>query len=337
VHAEGSFAAQLIRGTIGSFAMGAADGDRRLAAEYEAQLQVLAEALATGRQALLDEEVAWRKVAHKSRGVTDELLVRSLTRLREELEERLPDGPGRLAGDFLKNAVNRLAAAPEDLPSFLEDGPLIDEARRYLKCILEADRSGALAIVDELLRRPVEPGEIHEQILTRTQREMGRMWQMNEAHVGEEHFGSAVADEALSRIRAHCAEPAKSGERVLLAAVAGNLHDLGIRMVSDHMRWGGFSTVLLGANMPAEDIVRSAIDFESQLVVLSGHLATHVTAVARTIDTLRATKQLEGVPVMVGGPPFAAVDDLWQVVGADDVSHEAAQSVVVARKLLDER
>jgi methylmalonyl-CoA mutase cobalamin-binding domain/chain len=336
VHTEGPFAAQLIRSAIGSFAMGAADGDRQLAREFEAQLEVLAEALATGRQALLDQEMAWRKVAHRSRGVADELLVDSLNRLRGELEDRLPDGPGRMAARCLEDAAKRLADAPKEQASYLEDGPLVNEARRYLECILEADRDGALAIVDELLRRPVEPGEIHEQIVTRTQRELGRMWQMNEAHIGEEHFGSAVADEALSRIRAHEAAPARTGERVLLAAVAGNMHDLGIRMVADHMRWAGFDAVLLGANMPAEDIVQSAIDFDTKLVVLSAHLATHVTSLARAIKAIRAAKRLRGVPVLVGGPPFAVVEDLWQVVGADGVSLSAPQAPVVARGLLEE-
>ncbi|MHC4937374.1 MAG: cobalamin B12-binding domain-containing protein [Planctomycetota bacterium] len=329
MHAEGSFAAQLIRGTIGSFALGAADGDRRLAADFEAQLNVLAEALATGRPALLDEELAWRKVAHRSRGVSEELLVESLARLRTELEDRLPEAPGKMAGTYLEEAARRLAAAPEERPSYLEDGPLVDEARVYLDKVLHGDRDGALAVIDGLVGT-APASDIHEHVITRVQRELGRMWQMDEIHIGEEHFGSAVADEALSRVRAH-EKAAEPGDRVLLAAVAGNMHDLGIRMVSDQLRWAGMDTVFLGANMPAEDIVRSAIDFEAKLIVLSAHLATHVTSLARTIEAIRAETDL---PVLVGGPPFAVVEDLWQVVGADGVSLSATDAPDVAKALL---
>jgi len=335
VHAQGSFAAQLIRATVGSFAQGAADGNPRLAAEYEAQLNALAEALAAGRPALLDQEIGWRKVAHRARGVSDDFLRQSLERLKEELAGRLPAEPARMAGEYLDAAVQKLDELPTERPSLLQEGTLVDEARSYIRFVLEGDRDGALRFVEELVDRGVEPADLYEHVIARVQRELGRMWEMDEIHVGEEHFGSSVAEEALSRIRARRPAGDKSRPRVLLAAVAGNLHDLGVRMVADHLRWAGYDTILLGANTPPEDVVRSAIDFEAKLVVLSAHLATQVTSVARTIEAIRAEERLRGVPVLVGGPPFNAVEDLWQVVGADGVSRTAADSVSRAAELLD--
>lgn len=334
VHAQGTFTAKLIRSTIGSFASGAADGNRALAAEYEAQLVALAEALAAGRPALLDEDLTWRKVAHRARGVPGDLLVESLARLRKELLERLPPGPGKMAGEYLADASRRLANLPDDRPSFLAEGPLVADARRYLERVLDADRDGALAVVEELIDRGESASDIHEHVLARAQRELGRMWEMDEIHVGEEHFGSAVAEDALGLVRARKAAVQRTAARVLLAAVAGNLHDLGLRMVCDHLRWAGHDTILLGANTPAEDVVRSAIDFEARLIVLSAHLATQITSTARTIEAIRGTRALEGVPVLVGGPPFNAVDDLWQVVGADGVARSAAESAGAVAALL---
>jgi len=334
VHAQGSFAAKLIRSTIGSFASGAADGNRNLAADYEAQLSALAEALAAGRPALLEEDLAWRKVAHRARGVPAELLAESLARLRRELVERLPPEPGRMAGEYLAEAARRLAALPDDRPSLLEGGPLVEDARRYLNHVLEGDRDGAIEVIGELLDRGVSASDIHEEILARGQRELGRMWQMDEIHVGEEHFGSSVAEEALALVRTRMAAAPKTKPRVLLAAVAGNLHDLGVRMVSDHLRWAGHDTILLGANTPAEDVVRSAIDFSARLVVLSAHLSTQITSMARTIDAIRRSEALAGIPVLVGGPPFNAVEDLWEVVGADGVARSASEAAAAAAALL---
>jgi len=335
VHQEGSFAARIIRGTIGSFAAGAADGNRGMAADYEAQLGTLAEALATGRPALLEEDLAWRKVAHRARGVPDEVLVASIKRLRKELAERLPAGPAKMAAGYLDEAVRRLSELPVDLPSLLEgDGPLVVEARKYLRSILEGDRDAALARVDALLDNGTSPQDLHEHVIARVQRELGRMWQTGEIHVGEEHFGSAVAEEALVRIRAKRPDAAKTGARILLAAVAGNLHDLGVRMVADHLRWAGHDTILLGANTPAEDVVRSAVDFKAELIVLSAHLATHVTSVARTIEAIRGSESIDAIPVLVGGPPFNTVEDLWEVVGANGVSRSAGEAAGAVARLL---
>ena len=211
---------------------------------------------------------------------------------------------------------------------------MVEDARRYLERVLEGDRDGAIALIGELLDRGESAADIHEHVLARVQRELGRMWRMDEIHVGEEHFGSAVADEALGLIRARKTPVPRTGARVLLAAVAGNLHDLGVRMVSDHLRWAGHDTILLGANTPAEDVVRSAIDFDARLIVLSAHLSTQITSVARTIDSIRKSSELEGIPVLVGGPPFSSVKDLWQVVGADGVARTASEAVEAAEALL---
>ncbi|MEM8885206.1 MAG: cobalamin-dependent protein [Planctomycetota bacterium] len=332
---EGSFAAALIRATLGSFAAGAADGDTRMAAEYESQLLSLAAALAAGRPSLLDQELLWRKVAYKARGVDEEFLTASLARLRRELLERLPEGPGKLAGDYLAYAAEKIAEAPDERGSFLDDdGPLTDEAKQYMEFVLHGERDNALDLVDKLFDSGVSSADIHEYVLARVQREMGRMWQMDEVHVGEEHFGSEVAEEALMRMRARGTRPEGNGVKVLIAAVEGNMHDLGARMVSDQFRTAGFETVFLGASTPAEDIVRSMRDFETELLVLSAHLAIHVPSVARTIEAVREEPATASIPILVGGPPFVAVDDLWKVVGADGVSNAAAEAVDVARTLL---
>ena len=96
----------------------------------------------------------------------------------------------------------------------------------------------------------------------------------------------------------------------------------------------GWEPVHLGANMPAADVTLALEDFAADLLAISGTLVLHVTSTAEMIAAVRAALPDRNVPVLVGGGPFAVVDDLWQVVGADGCARDASQAVRAAEQLL---
>ena len=162
---------------------------------------------------------------------------------------------------------------------------------------------------------------------------MGRMWQVGDVDVAEEHLGSRIVEEALILLRARMPRVEENGHSVLVASVRGTLHDIGGRMVADHFEMAGWRSVFLGADTPTDDLVAAVEHFDIDLVALSAGLGLNIRATAEVVAAIRARRA--DLPVIVGGRPFSLLQELWQTVGADGSAPDAASAVREAEKLVD--
>lgn len=348
---HGTFVARLLDASLRGLASEAAVGQRRaleargirlsgadfhaLIGDIEARILVLAEALATDRAALFHDQLEWNRSAFAARGVGDERLALSLDCLREVLLRELPPATHDALRAILDPGARRFEQPPRVIESVIEgDAPAAAELRLIALAILEGRRDDALRLLLEPLERGRPPIEVEDQIIAPLQAEIGRMWQRGELHVHEEHLGSQIIADALVLLRSRIARRAANGHSVLIASVAGNLHDIGARIVADHFELDGWHTLRLGANVPGEDLGRAVADFGVDLVALSVTMTNQVRNTAAVIEALRAFCESSMPPVLVGGPPFSSVPDLWQVVGADGWADSAAGAVREARRLV---
>ena len=305
-----------------------------LAGDTEIRLLELSEALAAGTPELLTQQVSWLVVALTARGVDIECLRVNLRCIAEELQANLPAGTADLAVDYLQQASAALDTAPTELPSRLAvDAPHIDLARRYLLAVLETRRDDAIGMVMEAFAAGTSVADIHRHVISATQAEIGRMWQMAEIHVGEEHYATAVASQAMAQLRPAMPRGASNGRRVLCTALGGDLHDLGLQMVSDAFERAGWQSILLGASTPSVDLLHSLRDFEADLLAVSTMVGSEMRATASLIETVRQHGHAR-IPILVGGMPFSAIPDLWRAVGADGSAHDAEHAVEVATRLV---
>jgi len=306
-----------------------------LTADTEARLVHLGEALACGRPALFVEHVQWSRSNLAARGLGEERLALDLACLRRELEERLPEAGRDLALEAIDAAGRAFDRPPRVVPSLLEeDRPHTQLVRRVLLALLEARHADALDLLLGAAAGGVPLAEIESEIVAPVQWEMGRMWQRGEVDVHEEHLGTGILEEALVLLRARMSPREPNGRSVLVSSAPGNLHVLGARLVADHFEMDGWSTLRLGQDLPAEDIVQATFSFPVDLVALSVTLASQVRASAAVVELLRASRGAEAPRILVGGPPFQQVDDLWRAVGADGWAPDPAGAVRVGRELV---
>jgi methanogenic corrinoid protein MtbC1 len=108
----------------------------------------------------------------------------------------------------------------------------------------------------------------------------------------------------------------RKDKTVLLACVAGNVHDIAVRAISDFHEMAGWRAITLGPDIPHDEIARSVTSFDANVVVLAATLDPHLKAVQQVIKRIRAIEDRD-LKVIVGGPVFDRVPDLWKKVGAD--------------------
>ena len=130
-------------------------------------------------------------------------------------------------------------------------------------------------------------------------------------------------------------ELAKSGEseqakdKVILATVKGDIHDIGKNIVKVLLENYSFDVIDHGKDVPPEEIVETAIKEDVRLVGLSALMTTTVVSMEETIRQLR--KKKPECKVMVGGAVLN--QDYSDMIGADFYGKDAMQSVYYAQQL----
>ena len=138
----------------------------------------------------------------------------------------------------------------------------------------------------------------------------------------------SVLKEALSEL----GETEEKKEKIILATVKGDIHDIGKNIVKVLLENYGFDVIDLGKDVAPETIVEAAVREQVRLVGLSALMTTTVVSMEETILQLR--KSCPECKVMVGGAVLN--QEYADMIGADYYGKDAMQSVYYAQQLFEE-
>lgn len=140
------------------------------------------------------------------------------------------------------------------------------------------------------------------------------------------------AQEVLKDYTAAQGETASNQGRILLATVAGDIHDIGKNIVKMIMENYGFQVVDLGKDVPVEKVVATIQEEDIKLVGLSALMTTTVQNMKATIKAVRDAG-LE-CTFIVGGAVLN--EDYREFVGADYYAKDALESVKYAQAFFEQ-
>jgi methanogenic corrinoid protein MtbC1 len=318
------------------------EGRRLWRNEMQTRLAHLAEAIATGEPRLFTSNAAWSKAAFLARDMGEDDLTRSLRCMASVIKDSVPNDIAARAGSIIDASMHELAGGTLGDESVLdhlgEDGTL---ARLFLLQLLQRDREAAERIVQDLLEGNMPLAKIYERVIAPAMNEIGRMWQLQEATIADEHYCTASTLAIMARLRGQLQAKPSNGLLAITCSSGGDLHELGIRMVSDLFELEGWRVECLGANMPADEVAAAAGPQQhrgpANLVAISAGTPLAMRSVARLVQALRATPHGQRVAVMVGGLPFHLADGLWRTVGADGFAPSASSAPTLALQLVKAR
>lgn len=122
-------------------------------------------------------------------------------------------------------------------------------------------------------------------------------------------------------------------EKVILATVKGDIHDIGKNIVKVLLENYSFEVLDMGKDVDPEKIVETAVEADIKLVGLSALMTTTVVSMEQTIKRLREEKP--DCKVMVGGAVLN--QEYADMIGADFYGKDAMQSVYYAQSILQQK
>ena len=294
----------------------------------------MATALKLGEPALFRARIAWARRAFGAREVPEGDLRASLEALRAVLADELPAGAGSEPAALLDDAIAQLELPAELIGSYIDPAtPAGRLALEYLAAVLEGDsRKGATLVLDAVdSGLPVQRAYLD--VLVPAQRELGRLWHAGELGIVEEHVVTYTTERLMALLAHRAGRAPANGHTVVCAAVAGNAHDIAVRVLADFFDIGGWRAVHLGASLPASELASAVQYFDADLVVLSAALSVQLPKVAEAVAALRRIED-RPVRIMVGGLAFSDAPELWRKLGADGYAADAEAAVQRAAELV---
>ena len=301
-------------------------------------LSFLSEAVAADDPKLFVDYVAWARSMLAARGVLLEDLVENVKLLKAALARHLPAEDATVATVPVDRALSELPSLPEAPPPFIsEDNPHGALARQFLDRLLEGDRRGAVALIDQAIEDGGSIKALYLDVFQSSQRELGRLWQLNRITVAQEHFCTAATLTIMNQFYRAILETPRNGRRLVCCCAAGDLHQMGLRIVADLFELEGWDSDYIGANTPARDLLDTIERAPPDLIAISATMTYHVEKVRDLVRGVRERPSLSGIPVLVGGRPFLVSEGLWQQVGADDWAPDALEALAKASRLVNGR
>jgi methanogenic corrinoid protein MtbC1 len=129
---------------------------------------------------------------------------------------------------------------------------------------------------------------------------VGELWERGDNSVADEHLATEISMRVLALQR----EAARvAGSRValsvMLAAPAGELHVVALRMVANLLRDAGYGVVMLGADVPPHALAASATRHQPDVICLSATMPGGDDQVMIAISAVQA--RFPGARYVIGG------------------------------------
>jgi methanogenic corrinoid protein MtbC1 len=173
------------------------------------------------------------------------------------------------------------------------------DAQRVVQAALDAGATGA---------------EIFARVLTPAMYRIGERWERAEINAADEHLATAISNRVMSSVYESLAvEMPTSRERVLIAAVEGDQHVMGLRMIADVLEGSGYDTVYMGADTPLAGLIASLAQHQPSVVALGATAPWSASKLVESVLAIRAADP--ALPIVLGGAQAeraaaAAADDL---------------------------
>lgn len=293
----------------------------------------LAAAVRMGEPELFARRQAWLRRAFQARGQDELQLRRALTSLRDALMRELPEA---LQASIAAPIESALAALETDLEPGRSTLDPADPAGRlalgFIEACLAGDPNRAIALVMDAAAGGMPAADVYLKVLVPAQKEVGQLWHVGDIGIAEEHLVTETARQLMMLLAGAYAPQAAAGRTVLAASVAGNAHDLGLRVVADLFRLAGWKCLFLGANVPGEEIARAAQAYRADLVVLNATLTTQLRMLGESIALIRRTAP--AAKILVGGLALEDAPELWRQLGADGYARGMEDAVPAGAALV---
>ena len=203
------------------------------------------------------------------------------------------------------------------------------EVHPIFSCVVKGDKESIIEEVKRAIDAGVQPADIIEEYLIPGINQVGTYYDNKKYFLPQLIAGANAMKEAMEYLEPLLLsgkdEEAKA--TVVIATVEGDIHDIGKNLVVLMLKNYGYRVFDMGKDVPAEAIVKKAMEEHAQVIGLS---ALMTTTMMRMKDVVEEAKRVGcTAKIIIGGA--CITESFAEEIGADGYSKDASACV----KLVD--
>lgn len=246
---------------------------------------------------------------------------------------------GLLSEDELKKATDYLKTAREvtakavteiTLSSNFREGKHAEIRKAYLDALIKNQTREAHNVINEAKKQGLSLIEIYEEILTKVMIETGNLWHKNIITIDKEHYITSVTQSVLSGFYDEIFNQPRKNKRILSCAVGSELHEVGVRMLSDMFEYRGWDSYYLGAALPKASILEAIKEHQPDIVAFSVTMPLYLPTCEEIVKAVK--EEYPKVKIAAGGQAFISTNKLWEKWDVDYYSDTANAFVNCSEK-----
>ncbi|MCL2528963.1 MAG: corrinoid protein [Coriobacteriia bacterium] len=188
--------------------------------------------------------------------------------------------------------------------------------------------------VTEAINAGDDPKELMNAGMIAAMDEIGERFAQGEIFVPEMMVSAKAMQKGLETLKPFLSEDDSVGIGTLvIATVAGDLHDIGKNLVAMMLESAGFEVIDLGCDVPVDSFINAVKENPKvSIVCCSALLTTTMPAMKEVINGLIEAGVREQVKVLIGGAPVS--QSFCDEIGADGYGEDAAAAIKLAKAIV---
>ncbi|HEX9992011.1 MAG TPA: methionine synthase [Acidimicrobiales bacterium] len=173
--------------------------------------------------------------------------------------------------------------------------------RRLARRIVDGDRDGLEADLDEALASGLTALAVVNDVLLSGMKEVGELFASGEMQLPFVLQSAETMKTAVAYLEPHMERSDEGGKgRIVLATVRGDVHDIGKNLVDIILTNNGYEVHNLGIKVPVSEMVDKAVQVKADAIGMSGLLVKSTLIMRDNLVELNE-RNLSHIPVLLGG------------------------------------
>lgn len=207
--------------------------------------------------------------------------------------------------------------------------------KEIAKAIVDLEEEKAIDLAKKAINEKMDLLEVIEKGYADGIRQVGELWEEGDFFLPELMRGAQIMQNCLDLIipNLQSGTERKTRGKVVIATIEGDIHSIGKTIVATMLRAYGFEVYDLGADVPPEKIIETAVDKDADIIGVSALLTTTMFGQKKVVDILKQRNLDEKFKVILGGAP---VSTAWvKECNANGFAENAIEAVRLVKSLLN--
>ena len=192
--------------------------------------------------------------------------------------------------------------------------------------VLDYNLDAAVDAIKAAIEDKMPPTDIIENALAPSIREIGDKFGRMEVYLPELVLAADIMNACTAMLMPLLAKEGKESRApVIVAAVQGDIHDIGKNIVASMLVASGFNVIDMGVDVKTSDLVEKTIKSKAKIICASALMSSTIGSQKDIIDFLTALGERDKHVVLVGGGPTSK--EWADKIGADGWGPDATSAV----------